>query len=159
MTNQEIFIQLASTAVGTLGFCFFSHVRMRNVVAASVGGVLEWGLYLYILYLTHNVFVASLLASVAVSIWSEIAARILKAPVNIFLIPGILALLPGSHLYYTMLGLISGDAALLSDHGETTLLGVVGIVVGIVAASIFFVYLTGLVGSHRMRKNQNRHHS
>lgn len=44
-----------------------------------------------------------------VCLWSEGMARVRKAPANIFMIPGIIPLLPGGALYYTMSALIGGD--------------------------------------------------
>ncbi len=43
-----------------------------------------------------------MIASMIVCLWSELMARKLKAPTNIFMIPGIIPLLPGGTLYYTM---------------------------------------------------------
>ena len=59
--------------------------------------------------LAGNVFLSALVASMGVCLWSEGMARVRKAPANIFMIPGIIPLLPGGALYYTMSALIGGD--------------------------------------------------
>ena len=68
--------------------------------------------------------------------------------------PGLIPLLPGSNLYYSLLAAMTGDSEKVAEKGVATLLGVVGIVVGIVASSILFIYLIGLVTSHRQRRGK-----
>lgn len=58
-----------------------------------------------------------------------------KAPANIFMIPGIIPLLPGGALYYTMSALIGGDMDTVMLKGKETGLMALGIVVGILVAS------------------------
>ena len=56
-------------------------------------------------------------ATVTVALLSEIFARMLKAPATVFLIIGIVPLVPGGGLYYTMDALIDGDMALFAQKG------------------------------------------
>lgn len=82
-----------------------------------------------------NVFLSALVASMGVCLWSEGMARVRKAPANIFMIPGIIPLLPGGALYYTMSALIGGDMDTVMLKGKETGLMALGIVVGILVAS------------------------
>ena len=68
----------------------------------------------------------------------------LKAPSNTYLIPGIIPLLPGGPLYYTMAGLVGGDRALFIKNGTTTILVTFGMVTGMVAAAVVFYYILKL---------------
>ena len=76
--------------------------------------------------------------------WSVAMARELKAPSNTYLIPGIIPLLPGGPLYYTMAGLVGGDRALFTKNGTTTILVTFGMVTGMVAAAVVFYYILKL---------------
>ena len=148
-------IQMIMAPLSVLGFALMANVRLRLIPAAIIGGTLGWGIYLYAFDLTANVFLATLLAATAVSIWSEIAARVFKAPATVFTIPGLIPLLPGANLYYTMLSMIRGDGDMVAERGTATLYAVIGIVVGIVASSIFFVFLLGLITSHRQTRGKS----
>lgn len=151
---QTPLVQMFTAPFSVLGFALLANVRTRLIPAAIVGGTLGWAIYLCAFDLTENVFAATLLAATAVSIWSEIAARVFKAPATVFTIPGLIPLLPGSNLYYTMLSMITGDGDTVAERGTATLYAFIGIVVGIVASSIFFVFLIGLITSHRQTKKK-----
>lgn len=103
-------IQILMGAIGTLGFSIYFRVSERNVAAATFGGALGWGVYLLCFHLWGNVFAANVVATAVVYFWSVAMARVLKAPSNTYLIPGIIPLLPGGPLYYTMAGLVGAIA-------------------------------------------------
>lgn len=133
-------IQILMGAIGTLGFSIYFRVSERNVAAATFGGALGWGVYLLCFHLWGNVFAANVVATAVVYFWSVAMARVLKAPSNTYLIPGIIPLLPGGPLYYTMAGLVGGDRALFTKNGTTTILVTFGMVTGMVAAAVVFYY-------------------
>ena len=108
--NQAI-LQIVCGVLGTFAFALFFHVAPRHLVLATVGGGLSWLLYLLVFAQGNGVFLSAMAASFGICLWSEIMARVRKAPTNIFLIPGIIPLLPGGSLYYTMNALINGDGA------------------------------------------------
>ena len=136
-------IQILMGAIGTLGFSIYFRVSERNA-AATFGGALGWGVYLLCFHLWGNVFAANVVATAVVYFWSVAMARVLKAPSNTYLIPGIIPLLPGGPLYYTMAGLVGGDRALFTKNGTTTMLVTFGMVTGMVAAAVVFYYILKL---------------
>ena len=72
-----------------------------------------------------------LLATITVSMLSEICARILKAPATIFLLIGIIPLVPGGGLYYAMNFLINGNYAMFAKKGIQTAAYAGAIAVGV----------------------------
>ena len=107
-------IQILTGTLGTLGYALVFHVRVKLLPAATMGGLVSWAVYLLIYFPTHNLFLASLIAAMAVYAWSEIMARLMKAPVTVFLLPGVIPLLPGSFLYYTTLALLACGVVIAS---------------------------------------------
>lgn len=87
--NQAI-LQIVCGVLGTFAFALFFHVAPRHLVLATVGGGLSWLLYLLVFAQGNGVFLSALAASFGICLWSEIMARVRKAPTNIFLIPGII---------------------------------------------------------------------
>lgn len=138
---RDFLIQIFTGAVGTFGFALCSHVRKKHLLSASLGGLMAWAIYLVVFYLSGSLFLGNLISAMAVYAWSEIMARIMKAPVTIFLLPGILPLLPGSYLYYTVLALLDHRQDLFQLHGTETVLVTMGIACGVVMASIVVSYL------------------
>ena len=74
----------------------------------------------------------------ATSTYSYIMARILKVPATFNIILGILPLVPGARLYYTMMGLVNSDMEMFYYYGETALLLAAGLAVGIIATTAIF---------------------
>ena len=91
--NQAI-LQIVCGVLGTFAFALFFHVAPRHLVLATVGGGLSWLLYLLVFAQGNGVFLSALAASFGICLWSEIMARVRKAPTNIFLIPGIIPCCP-----------------------------------------------------------------
>lgn len=152
---REGLLQILCAGLGTVAFALFFHVRSRHLLLATLGGALSWLLYLLVLGRDHNVFLSALVASMGICLWAETLARLRKAPANIFLIPGIIPLLPGGALYYTMNALINGDMATVIQKGKETGLVALGIVGGILIASeLMRVILWGMV--HRKKAVQRR---
>lgn len=138
--KQEL-LQIAMAAVGTLGFSIYFRVSERNVVASTVGGAIGWAVYLLVFHWCTNLFLANFAAACVVYIWSVVMARLLKAPSNTYLIPGIIPLLPGGTLYYTMSGLVNEDMELFSTNGINTVWITFGIAGGLVTSAVLFYYI------------------
>ena len=105
-------VQIITAAIGTLGFSIYFRVSEKNVFASTLGGALGWGVYLLVDKIGGILFLSNFVAALFVYLYSEFFASRLKAPANIFLIPGIIPLLPGNALYYMMSGLVQGDGAM-----------------------------------------------
>ena len=140
---MEHVIQIIAAALGTLGFALLFSVNRRHLPLITLGGALSWLLYLVAWEKGAGVFLATLLSAACICLWSEILARIRKAPANIFLLTGIVPLLPGSALYYTMEGIVSGDMSQVIGKGSEAGAVAVGIAAGIIIGSeLFRLYLS-----------------
>lgn len=132
---REAIIQIVAAGLGTLGFALLFRVRPCHLPMATLGGALSWLTYLLVWEGTGSIFFSTLVAAVVVCLWSEGLARLRKAPANIFLLPGIIPLLPGGALYYTMSGIVSGDWSLAMIKGLATVHMALGIAGGIIIGS------------------------
>ena len=138
---KEALIQIAMAAIGTLGFSIYFRVREKNVLASVAGGAIGWIVYLVIYHFTNDVFIGNFAAAFIVYLWAEIMARVLKAPSNTYLIPGIIPLLPGGPLYYTMSAIVEGNHELFAENGLKTVFITFGMAAGMVAAAVSVHYL------------------
>lgn len=134
-------LQIAMAAIGTLGFSIYFRVSEKNVIASTAGGAVGWAVYLLIYHFSVNLFISNLVAAFVVYIWAEVMARFLKAPSNTYLIPGIIPLLPGGALYYTMNGLVEGNKEQFVANGINTVLITFGIAAGMVICAVLFHYI------------------
>lgn len=127
---MENFLPCLYAFLACMGFCFVFEIKKPLFIfLASLTGAFSWAAFLLLGYLgveTGQYF----LATVVVSVLSEILARVLKAPAAIFLVIGIIPLVPGGGLYYTMDALLNGDMELFMEQGIHTAAYAASIAVG-----------------------------
>ena len=113
---MEQVIQCLSAFLGCLGFAFVFrvHRHLPYALLASLGGMLGWIVYLLVIPYLSNIM-SNLCAMIVVALFSEIMARICKAPATIFIVVGCFPIVPGKGIYQTMLYLISHDQDLFLD--------------------------------------------
>lgn len=119
---MTILIQCVTSFIACIGFSFVFrvHNNFRFALIGSFGGSLGW----LIFSLTTNHFndlLCYLLAMIVVSLYSEIFARVLKAPATIFTIIGCFPLVPGKGIYETMLYCVQGNTDLFINSLINTL--------------------------------------
>ncbi len=132
---REIIIQLAAAFLGSLGFALVFGLRQRHLVYAALCGMIAWGIYLALFAWRGSLFLANLGASLFAVACSELLAHRRKCPATVFLIPGIIPLVPGSSLYYAMNYAVTGDLAAARSYGHRTLVCALAIAAGISFAS------------------------
>ncbi len=101
MLSNFIFAFLA-----TFGYCIVFNVPKKHLSFAALGGGLGWMGYISLYSTVNSPVIAVFIASTIVAIWGEILSVKVKDLVTLFIIPGIIPLVPGSGMYYTMLAII-----------------------------------------------------
>ncbi len=131
-------VQTVSAIIGTLGFCLFIRLRLSRLPVIAVLTAVCFLTYLAVLHFDVSEFTANAAAAVVTALLSEICAIWLKAPVTVFLIPALLPLIPGAHLYYAMEGFFKNDPIQGLSHLTTMLQAIGGLVLGITTVSAIF---------------------
>lgn len=139
---ETIIIQLITATLGTFAFSMVFHLRKEFLGWAALGGFLSWVIYLAMLYgLEQNAFISCLVSAICVAFYGEVMARKLKGPATVFVIPGVLPLIPGSALYYTMSHAVSADWDMAQHYAFLTIQFALGIAIGIsLVMGIFVMY-------------------
>ena len=140
---------LIAALVGTLGFAMLFKMKAKYLIYISVCGFVSYGIYLSVLFLGYSEILAAFASASFVAIASEILARVLKAPTVIFTVVGIVPIVPGSALYYSMRNLLLRDIDGFFDSLKSACTITAGIVFGIVAISALMKLLTSLKRRNR----------
>ncbi len=111
------------------------NIRMKHLIAASVGSVVSQLIYSLLELNGYSDMKCCFIAAAAVAAYSEIMARCFKAPVNMYLIVGIVPLVPGGLTYYTMLAVVMGDSETFLDRASAAFGAAAAIAMGIFAVS------------------------
>ncbi|GKH47223.1 MULTISPECIES: threonine/serine exporter family protein [Anaerotruncus] len=133
---MELLLPCLYSFMGCVGYCLVFNIRMRKrmLLLASLGGAVGWCVYLLCGWLQNDI-TQSFAAILAVAAYSEIMARLQKSPATVYLIVGLIPLVPGGGIYYTMEYCINGDMMNFMNTGIHTL-GIAGaLAIGILLVS------------------------
>ena len=125
-------IQTIGAFCAVASFTRILELPRRFVGWYGTAGALCWLVYLTAKDAAGSKIFAAFLASLAVAVFSHVAARVLKAPVTVFLISGIFPLVPGAGVYWTVYYMVTDQLYLAVQTGYTAVKVAVAIVLGIV---------------------------
>ena len=119
---------------GGIGFTLVFNIHGPGKLIAGCGGALGWLVYL----LAGKTILAGFFAAMAISLFSEVMARIRRCPVTGYQLVALLPLVPGGGIYYAMGYCLEGD----TEQFLSALLGTLGmaaaLAVGVILASSLF---------------------
>lgn len=136
-------------ALGCFGFTFLFNVHGKGISLCLLGAVFCWGAYCMVEAVGGGEGTATFIASFVIAIYSEVMARIRKCPAIGFLVMGLLLLIPGASLYYTMNYAVRGNMEMFSIQGMKTIE-----LAGLMAAGILLVSTT--MRMHLVWKQQRK---
>lgn len=123
-------LQIIGAFLAVVAFCFILNTPRRHIVFAGLSGAAGWAVYLILEACGANTGISTFLAGCMVSLCAQLLARILKTPVTIFVIPGILPLVPGAGMYHIV------DSMLRSDQMTSYYVTQTLVAAGMIALSI-----------------------
>lgn len=127
-------LQILAAGIGTVAFGALFGVPFKYYPYCGLIGASGWAVYVFLWMRTGfwSEAVVVFLATVLVILMSRFFAVRERCPVTIFLICGILPLVPGAGIYWTCYYLVTGQLDEASTRGFSALKAAVAIVLGIV---------------------------
>lgn len=116
-----------------ISFGILIELPKKYMIYAGITGMSGWTVYLLAEICLKRVEIDAFIATIFVAAMSHILARILKAPVSIFLIAGILPIVPGGSIYRCAYAFINESYYVNMYFNETLKIA------GAIALAIFFV--------------------
>lgn len=144
-------IQLIGAYIATVSAALVVETPRSLLFKTGIGGAFGYGIYLIVLP-HYDAVAATLLAGIGIAIMSQIFARVFKAPVTMFYIPGFFPLVPGIGIYRTAFYYINQDSLQAGHYLLQTLL-----IAGAIALSIFLVDSLLEIYSFLRKKNRKTH--
>lgn len=99
---MELLKGIAFAFMSAAGFAVLFNIPRRSILGASFCGAAGWGAYLLLHSVTQSPVLASFTGALAVGLFGELFAKISKKPATIFVVPGIIVLVPGYGFYQAM---------------------------------------------------------
>lgn len=142
-----------SAIIGTLGFSMIFKISLKKLPIAALGGLLTYIFYAFTIYLIPgNELFANFIASLFMALFSEICARALHAPAVIFLFPCAIPIVPGSALYRSMYGLLTGDIDAFIKNISITGQIILGIALGLSVATVIWGVISLIIHKVTIKK-------
>ncbi|ULQ59434.1 threonine/serine exporter family protein [Brucepastera parasyntrophica] len=136
----------------TSAFAFFFNINKYDIIWASLFGAMGWCTYL----LVDHIFVSSVAGYISgafcVGFFAEICAVFFRKPATVYIVPGIIPLVPGGAMYETLFFAVLGNPDAAASAGFQAISTAASIAVGIALASSF----ARLTGKLRMRKSDRK---
>jgi len=113
-------ISVLSAFISTIGFAIIFHVRKPHLLICGTIGAIGWLIYLILNNQYHSAVLASFIAALIVTSLSYLLAKKRKTPITVFLVTGIIPLVPGIGLYRTMYYMLEEDYSTALDYATLT---------------------------------------
>ena len=124
-------LAIVESFLATLAYAILFNVPKPYYTACGITGMAGWLLYLAMCQVT-TVALASFVGTLAVVLISRIFTVRKKCPITIFLVSGIIPLVPGAGIYYTAYYLVTGQMSLAAVKGLEAVKIAFAIVLGII---------------------------
>lgn len=128
------------------------NVRGYKLVFTGLSGVAGWMVYIWLMTISDHSVISIFAGAIAVGIYSESAARILKTPSTVFSIPGIFPIVPGIAAYEAIQYMTLNDLNSAGGKLVETLTGACAIAFGILLVTALFRIASG-------QKNKQNYHT
>lgn len=130
------YIQLPAAFIGTIGFSALFGAPRRYYLDCGLAGTAGWAVYLLLASAgpTHVVG-AAFLGALAVAAMAHLLAVTRRCPVTVFLICGIIPLVPGGGIFWTAYYIITNQLRLAATTGFTALKVTIAIAGAIILAA------------------------
>lgn len=128
-------IEVVSAFIASLAFGIIFNIKNRNLFFAALCGALGWFVYKLSLNNGFSDTLSLFFASISLSTYSEVFARVLKTPVTTFIIVALIPLVPGGGMYYTMVEAITGNIMSSLEIGIETIASAGVLAIGIILVS------------------------
>ena len=139
--NTQMLISLVTSFIASVAFAVIFRVNKRHLILGGVAGLVTYFIYYTAEFLTGAVFIAALVSTLFTALFSEIAARVRRAPAIVFLIAGVIPTVPGGALYRAMRYGLESSWELSFANLIDALLISLGISSGILIVAIAFAVM------------------
>ena len=142
------FAHFVVAVIATISFGITFQMPRRHYLACGLTGAVGWMAYILCYdLLSVSAPVAVLIATLPLTLCARFFSVYHKAPVTVFLLPGIFPLVPGAGIYYTAYYFLQGEEVLFASKGAETFKVALALALGIA-----LVCSLPLPGSHEPKK-------
>ena len=145
MIWMPMYIHIIFSYLAAVGFAVFLNSPKKTLYVSGAVGMISWIIYVLLMRINFDMMSSNFIAASVATLLCEILARRMRKPTILFVVPGIITLIPGLGLYNTMSFVVEGDFQQAFTTGANVLLASGSIALGvIVVSSLFRTYYINL---------------
>ena len=137
--------QFILAIIATGGFAIIFRVPIRHIPICMCIGGLGWVCFEISMYYYTSPVLGCFLGACVVGLVSQLAAKIFKDATTIFIIPGILCLVPGAKIFDTMASLLEDELMDAATIGTETLMMAGAIAVGLLTVGAILRVIRSMI--------------
>lgn len=150
MIWMPMYIHVIFSYLAAVGFAVFLNSPKKTLYISGIVGMISWVIYILLMRIKIDMITSNFIAASVASLLCEVLARKMRKPTILFVVPGIITLIPGLGLYNTMSYVVQGNFELAFTTGSNVLLSSGAIALGvIVISSLFRTYYKNL--AHKLQ--------
>ncbi len=143
--SHEIWVMSLCMLFAVFGFCVLFHSPMSTAFYACVVGAAGQMTMQYMLSIGQGQAIACFTGACVLAILAEFGSRAGKDATTIFIIPGIIPLVPGALLYGSMMKLLGGDMTAAASVALSALVTALSIAAALVVISSLTRLLVSII--------------
>ncbi len=116
-------------------FAYYLNVPKKAICSCAIGGGLGWAVFMYCSKSLNAAHIGVLIGAMIVGFMGEEFARRYHLPATVFIIAGIIPLVPGMNMYFMMYNIVMNDYAEAFRQGLNAAIIGGAISIGITLAS------------------------
>ena len=155
-SEGRVWLELAMSFVTACSYALMFNTNKKHILYIGICGFGTYAVYYLTMQSLESIFWAAFISAAFTALYSEITARVRKAPALIFLLTGIVPTVPGGALYYTMRNMVLGNISGTLDKLSVTLQTGIGIAGGIVSVSIIFGIVMDSIAQRKAQKSTHK---
>jgi len=148
---MDIIVQLIVSFFSTAGIAIIFNVPRKTLFHCGFVGVIGWIIYYLLTERGMDVVDASFFSSFIIAIVAHLYARRFKMPMIIFIVAGIIPLVPGGMAYNAMRNVVEDDYLQGLQYGLKAFLITGAIVMGLVFAEVLMQFVFRAVRSSKAK--------
>lgn len=148
MIWMPMYIQIIFSYLAAVGFAVFLNAPKKTLYISGFIGMISWIIYVVLMRLGLDMMTSNFIGASVATVLSEVLARKMRKPAVLFLIPGIITLIPGLGLYNTMYYAIEKNFELFFSTGVNVMFASMAIALGVIVSF-------SLIRSHYKNKYKN----
>lgn len=132
---MPLYLHALLSFISCLGFGILFNVQKENLLLSAVTGAVGWTVVTVLELPQISYIFANLLAALLVGVLSETFAIVKKTPATVFMVIGIIPLVPGFRVYKAMLFFVGGKLDQGLAEGVHACFIAIAIAAGIILAT------------------------